>query len=299
MLTPEQKEIRRSGLGGSDIAAICGLNQYKTPLDVYMDKIGEGKEVETNEAIDMGNRLEPVVADIYAERTGFTLREEPTIFHPSMPYMLANVDRIIVEDNAVLEIKTTNSRNEGLWGEEGTDQIPMAYLLQCAHYALITDAPYVDIAVLIGGLKFKIYKYNRNAELEYKIIQKASQFWNNNVVKRIPPEPINAKDTTKWWTTRKIPKNGKVATTDIINCLEQFKAIKSEKSLIEKKEEEYKEMLQMYMNDSESLLDTEGNVLAQFKLYERNSVDTKKLKEINPELYNSMLKTSCYRQLKV
>jgi putative phage-type endonuclease len=299
MLTIEQKEIRRSGLGGSDIAAICGLNQYKTPLDVYMDKIGEGKEIELNEAIDMGNRLEPVVADIYAEKTGKTLKEVPTIFHPSMPYMLANVDRMIVEDNAVLEIKTTNSRNEHLWGSEGSDEIPMAYLLQCAHYALITDAPYVDIAVLIGGYNFKMYKYNRNAELEYKIIQKAAQFWNDNVVKRIPPNPINAKDTAKWWSTRTTSKNAKVATTDIIACIEQFKTIKSEKSLFEKKEEEYKEMIQMFMNDSEILIDEEGNVLAQFKAYERNSVDTKKLKETNPELYNTILKTSCYRQLRI
>jgi putative phage-type endonuclease len=92
-LTPEQLELRRSGIGGSDIAAILGLSPYATPLDVFRSKV-ENYVQSDSWAFRRGRLLEPVVAQIYAEETGAMLREVGTLRHPDRSIVLATPDRI-------------------------------------------------------------------------------------------------------------------------------------------------------------------------------------------------------------
>ena len=35
----EWLRLRRTGIGGSDAGAVCGLNLYSSPMKVYQDKI--------------------------------------------------------------------------------------------------------------------------------------------------------------------------------------------------------------------------------------------------------------------
>lgn len=296
MLTADQKEMRKKGLGGSDMGAICGFNSYKTPLDVYRDKLGLSEEEEENEAMYMGNKLEPVVADIYAEKTGKRLCEKPTLFHPDFSYLLANVDRMIEEDHAVLEIKTTSSFKKKEWGEEGTDKMPLSYLVQCAHYALISDASYVDLALLIGGNEFRIYRYNRNAPLERKLVEKATHFWTHHILKQIPPEPLTAQDTARWWPDHK-PSLTKIADAGLLEKLETFKELKEQIATLTKDHDSLKEDLQLYIGNHELLSTLEGVPLIHYKPLERTTVNAQKLKKDHPSIYNQVCKTTLYRRL--
>lgn len=180
---------RKQYLGGSDLGALIGESKWKTAVDVYLDKISEEINLDDpSEAARWGNILEPVVAEEYARKTGFEVEITPEpIRHPKYSYLAANIDRWADGKKHILECKTARFISKE-WGEQYTDQIPSSYLCQVAWYAAICNVPKVDIAVLFGGQEFRIYTYERNTEFEDKLIRIADNFWNNNVLKRIPPE---------------------------------------------------------------------------------------------------------------
>jgi putative phage-type endonuclease len=198
MINEQILRERKTGIGGSDVAAILGLSRWRTPLDVYLDKTSEELvEQSESEAMYWGNRLEGIVAEEYATRTTVELTEPTEIFrHREHGFLLANPDRLIKVDDGVgiLECKTCSAYKASEWGDEGTDQIPTEYLLQVAHYRLVLDAKFVDIAVLIGGNDFRTYRYMKNQRLESKILERLVNFWKENVEPCRPPEPKTRKD---------------------------------------------------------------------------------------------------------
>ena len=70
----EWLKARQTGIGGSDVAAILGLSKWKTPLDVYNDKIADTPSEESNPSIEWGNRLEPVIRQKYSDVTGLSVK---------------------------------------------------------------------------------------------------------------------------------------------------------------------------------------------------------------------------------
>lgn len=147
---------RRKGIGGSDAAAIAGLNKWKSPVAVYLEKIGQAPEENvSSEAAYWGTVLEDVVAQEFSKRTGLKVRRRNAILqHPEHSFMLANVDRLIVGEKAGLECKTASEYLKEEWKD---DEVPAQYLIQCQHYMAVTGYDAWWIAVLIGGNKF-IYK---------------------------------------------------------------------------------------------------------------------------------------------
>lgn len=178
-------EWRRKGLGGSDVSAICNMNRYRSPRAVYLDKIGELPELEDNESMYWGRELEDVVAREFAKRTGLKVRRENQMLqHPQHDFMLANVDRLIVGENAGLECKTASEYAKDDWQGE---TVPKEYALQCHHYMACTGADRWYVAVLIGGNKFEWRVIERDDVIINSLIEIESGFWNNHVIPRIPP----------------------------------------------------------------------------------------------------------------
>lgn len=188
----EWLSLRRRGIGGSDVAAILGLSKWRTPLDVYRDKIGEGAEQPDSPAMEWGRRLEPVIREKYAEATGLSVdKPDLMLISGEHPYMIADLDGIC-SDGRLLEIKTARS-GDG-WGEPGTDEIPEYYMTQAQHYMAVTGTERCDVAVLIGATDFRIYCAERDQELIDMLIQAEAAFWLTHVVARVPPAPTTAAD---------------------------------------------------------------------------------------------------------
>ena len=276
---------RKNYLGGSDLGAICGLNPYRTALDVYLDKTSDDIEEDTNSAMRWGTLLEDVVAKEYAEVTGQTIGIEPnTIYHPSIKFLAANIDRWVGNKKYVLECKTAGFTKAKDWGDSGTDQIPESYLVQVAYYAAICDVPKVDIAVLIGGQDFRIYTYNRNKELEEKLIKIACNFWHNHIEKRIPPKCVSTRDTFNLFPQSNYHEI--VAEDNIVKKWEELKAAKEEEIRIADTIEKLKVEIQEFMRDYDVLIDNQGNVIATWKnTAPRSFFDLKRFKDEAKEMY--------------
>jgi putative phage-type endonuclease len=301
MISEEILRQRKTGLGSSDIAAILGISKYKSPLDVYLDKMGDSAENISNELIYWGNRMEPIIAEEYSRRKGVELIEPTEIVrHHKKDFLIANVDRLTVDGSGIIECKTASAFIASTWGEEGTDQVPDAYLLQVAHQSKVYESRgirFVDIAVLIGGNDFRIHRYTPNKELEDRIESAATSFWNDHVLKKIPPAPRTEKDLKTLYPQDNM--NDAVADNDAINVLNNLKNIRHEIELLSKKEEEYKNHVKILMANASRLVDDTGRKLATWTTQNTQRFDSTTFKKSYPEMYNDFCKTTESRVLRI
>lgn len=287
MNTYSSKEVRMSGIGGSDIAAIAGLSKWSTPLKVYLEKIGELDFPEENKFMRWGKKMEPLLIEEYTEKTGKKVESHPIKYDSSYPFLFAHIDGLI-EDGGILECKTASFSKE--WGAEGSDDIPKAYLLQCAHYARVFDASYVDIAVLIGGNTFRVYRYNRNLHLENNILEIATNFWKNHVLKRIPPDPKNKEDIHHILKKSLSEHMGeKLITDDMLQILEEIQSGNKTISHLKITNEELKEQLVTFLESDHYFVDKSGKRLCSYKTIIKPVFDNKSFKEKHPDLYKQFL----------
>jgi putative phage-type endonuclease len=193
--TPEE---RRTGLGGSDAAAALGLSPWRSPFDLWEEKVGQAPPVEQNEPMLWGKLLEDIIRGEYARRTGYEVRyRQDMIRHPVRAWQFAHLDGEVGQDGRrILEVKS--ARMPFGWGEPETDEIPLPYLVQVHHSLMVTAAEVCDVAVLIGGSDFRIYQVRRDIEIEQQLIEGEAAFW-DSVTQGVPPAPKTLEDAVKRW----------------------------------------------------------------------------------------------------
>lgn len=277
---------RKNYIGGSDIAAILGLSQYRSAIDVYLDKLSPETDNNMSEAAKWGILLEDTVAKVYEQKTDLKVELEPNvIYHPEHKFLAANIDRWVDDKKYILECKTTSFMNSKGWGEQYTDQVPESYLCQVAHYAAICDVPKIDIAVLIGGQDFRIYTYNRNKEFEDKIIKIACNFWNNHVLKGIPPEARSIEDISVLY-----PRSSSLtvkADNEISQKVTTLKALKGEEKRISEGIKKLQFEIQNFMKNADVLVDSYGNYLITWKnTVPRFAFNLKLLQKEHSDIYD-------------
>lgn len=188
--------IRNRGIGSSDAAAAVGLSPYKCRLSLWLEKTRrkEPDDLSEKEAVFWGTVLEPVLAQVYAERTGWHVRRVNAVLqHPEHSFLLANLDREVVrtpDGSGVLEIKTASYHSAPQW----EDGIPIAYQCQVLHQLAVTGHAWADVAVLIGGQDFRIYRVLRDDDKIADLIERESQFW-QAVESDTQPEPDGSDDS--------------------------------------------------------------------------------------------------------
>ena len=191
MLTDKQRLNRRNGLGASDSPIIMGYSSYKTPYQLYLEKTGLIEvEDEVTEQQYWGNEIEPLILKRFSEENGVEITYPDTIYHGDHRFIFCNLDGWIPSENAVIEVKCANSFQRKEWDMALTDGIPLTYLIQIAKQCAITNASKGYCAVLIGGMEYKQFIYERDKSLEDLIIKSDIDFW-HCVENRIEPAPIS------------------------------------------------------------------------------------------------------------
>ena len=194
-LTPEQIEVRRTGVGASDLAAIVGLSPYKSPVRVALEKWGEDGPQEESEAQYWGNMLEDDLAARYFEKHPDRMVTTCDMQrHPERGWMICSPDRIVHcgGESWPLELKTAASYPQvKRWGKKG-DEVPEEYNLQCRWQMAVLDVDRCDLAVLLAGyqgLEYREFTLTRDMALEARLIEIAEDFWFNYVQKHLSPPP--------------------------------------------------------------------------------------------------------------
>ena len=171
----EWLEHRRNTIGGSDASAILGMNAYSSPYSVWAEKLGKLPPKEDNEAMRIGRDLEAYVAQRFTEKTGKKVRRENNIlWNPDYPFAHANVDRMIIGEDAGLECKTTSSLNMKNF-KNGA--FPDTYYVQCVHYMMVTGCKKWYLAVLVLNKDFMVFEIERDEEEIEALAKSESEFW--------------------------------------------------------------------------------------------------------------------------
>ena len=192
---------RKKGIGSSDAPVAIGVSPYKSPLALWLEKTGrqQPEDLSTKEAVFWGTTLEPILAAVYAQRTQKKVRRVNQILqHPEHPYLLANLDRAI-EGDGLLEIKTAGLRSERQWGEG----VPFPYQVQVLHQLAVTGKAWADVAVLIGGQEFRIYRVERDEARIATLIALERRFW--QYVTDDQPPPVDGSESSNKALTQLYP----------------------------------------------------------------------------------------------
>lgn len=298
----EWLELRKLGITGTDLGGITGISKYSSPIKVYLDKIGELEPTEDNEVMYWGRVMEDVIAKEFKNRnTNLKVQKVNVILkHQEYEWALGNIDRLIRNEKGqrgILEIKTVSEYIKGAW--EG-EEVPPQYMVQLQWYMFVTGVDYGYFAALIGGNKY-VQKYvKRDNELIEILKSSAENFWLNNVLKKNPPI-IDGSEASSELLKRIYPNSVKGSqielpqdANELIEKIEQFKSKQNEiKESISECENRLKDML------GENEVGICGDRKVTWKTYSRTSVDTKKLKKENLDVYEKYCKTSSYRKFDI
>lgn len=271
-LSPEQIATRRTGVTSTDASAIVGLNPYKSALEVYAAKVGEGRAVEDNEAMWWGRALEPVLAARYAEpNPGAELTEPGTMQSASEPWMLATPDRLVytgagpvgIADYG-LELKTAFAAEQvKRWGS-AEDSMPWEYIVQCQWCMAVTGLKRWDVAVLLGtyhGMDYREYTLHYDdgrimTHPEKGVIARCRHFWFENVQKGIPPEPDGSPSAQAAIASMYPRVEADVVlavSSEEIDALEDYQGALMDKRLAERNEAGARQALELLIGDREGM----------------------------------------------
>lgn len=189
-------EARKHGLGGSDASAVMGMNPYRTPLLVWMEKTGRmiPEDISDVPAVYWGSILEDVVAAEFAKRhpDWKVKRKNALLRSVEHPFMTASLDRVVTDEKSrrgILECKTAGAHRKADWD----GGVPDYYLPQPIHYLAVTGFDFYAVAVLIGGQDYREYIYERDDEDIKLLIKCEGVFW-QMVQDDVMPMPTASED---------------------------------------------------------------------------------------------------------
>lgn len=306
---PDMKPIAK-GIGGSDIATIVGMNKHESVWDVWAKLTGRKERFQGNVATTTGTELEPWVADVYRKKHNVSL------VGPIAPliegYVRRSPDRLILEKNAILEVKTSLSYGaRNIWGDEseGVEAVPDMYNCQVRWYmaspydlravntyddflaleshALIhgpTWTPeYTDIAVFMTGPEHRYYRIHHDQEISDTLLEEADKFWRHHVLKDIEPPPDGSKAAAKHLTERFKETTEHIKKPDATTqkLIDEYRKLSLLNKRIEKAMAKRKQNIQLCIGEDRGLGGSFGKITWYTQARKSFSKDT---------LYQSLMK---------
>lgn len=314
---PEWLTARRKGIGGSDAAAILGLDPFKTPLAVYLDKRGELVDDSDSEAAEWGNRLEPFVAEaavdrINAERDQQDLppvkarRRRAILRHPSIEFMVANIDREILghEDGpAILEAKTTGYWSARQWEDDRDPDgptLPDRYHVQTQHYLAVMGRAHAWLAVLVAGQRLVVEHVTRDQALIDALLEVEARFWQQVVDGNPPPATADDAERLKVLYPDAKPGSRIVLPGEVDDLLADYRAANAaEKAAKQRKEAAGAQIKQLLGDAEEGVLPGSDRWAVRCPVITANRLDGKALREAHPDIADEFTKPSTHRRLTV
>lgn len=260
----EWLEKKRHGIGGSEISVLMGVNRYKTPYQLWLEKTNRSPPPEENKYMLAGRLMEPVIEELFQRQVPVKIApqsaENILYVHPKYPYILGTPDRIYTENEQVGILEFKNTR------QIITPEImPKSWFCQVQWYMALTGYEHAYVAWLVQGVDLYYQKFEFDEILFKHMIQIATEFW-SFVEKDIPPPEYHSgdlelrnehhfRDVTKMIT----------ATEETSNLINRLKEIRVQASALKHEEERIVEVLKMIIKYDSGIQDSDGNVLVTWK----------------------------------
>jgi predicted phage-related endonuclease len=277
---PIDAAIRSKGIGGSEIAAILGLDPRRDAFSVYAVKLGLVRRAPPNERMEAGKFLEQGISRWYASRTKQQVSWcDQTLVHPTRDWQVYSPDAFVGIDGPYepwaggLDCKNVAWDQSDKWGEPGTDAVPDSIHLQCQWYCSAADLPWWDVAACFGGNDLDIYRVHRDSEIETILLDEAEKFWRNHILARVPPR-AGPSQATREALSQIYPKNTanlRIASPEEAAIMAELKLAKEAAKEAGTRESEAENRAKQAIGDSEGLLNGPWKVTWK---KERDSIGT-------------------------
>lgn len=291
---------RKLGIGGSDASVVCGINRYRSPVELWMNKTGQLPDEEAGEAAYWGTQLESLVRAEFSKRTGVEVRLVKQLLQSEeQPFMLANLDGACTHPDlgpCVFEAKTASAYKSGEWE---ADAIPDAYLLQVQHYMAVTGYRGAYIAVLIGGNTFKWKLIQRDDELISMLIRLEADFWRH--VQSGTPPPLDGSDASaaflRTFFPGSVPGSQVALPAQAADLVAQYRSFSEQAERAAEKKQEAENLLKQMLGENE--MGTAGDSIVTWKTVSQERLDAKTLKAEHPALFKKYANPVSYRRFSI
>lgn len=277
----EWLSLRRHFIGGSDAGAVVGLNPYKSAYTLWAEKTGKVPEFEGNLITEVGSYLEDFVAKLFEKESGKKVRRKNRMLvNDEYPFACADVDRVIVGENAILECKTTNSFPAMKKFKNG--EYPESWYCQMTHYLAVGGFDKAYLAVLIGCREFKIFELDRDEDEIKALMSAEADFW-DKVEKNIPPSVDGAESTSETLTTLFPESNDNIVNLMAYEAdLKQYMTYTSLIKDMENKRDEVGNRIKAFLGESGG--GESNGFRVSWKSQTRKTFDSKRFAKENPNV---------------
>lgn len=301
-------QVRKSGIGGSDVAACMSLSPWKSPLELWQEKTSEEAPPRTdNEAMLWGRIMEPIITQEFMRRTGLSVKPMRSMLkHPLFP-MLADLDGIIEDPKrgpGVFEVKTASAFKQSEWSfkqsEWAENRCPDMYYLQVQHYLEVTGLSYAVIVVLIGGNSLSWLTIEPDRELIENMVELERGFW-RHVETRTPP-PIDGSESASSLLSRLYPSSSNVTPMilpqEADSWITDWQQAKTDEDAAADRKRLAENRLKEVLQDHEKATSPSGH-LVTWKTITANKLDTARLKKEEPAITERYTTTATSRRFSV
>lgn len=278
---------RKKGVGASESAAALGISKYKTPTDVFIEKTQDTPPLQFNWNIERGKAMERLLRAHFNRTYGQATTEVAGVHAmEECPIVMASFDAITAD--AVIDFKSTTNR--AAWGEPGTDEAPVEYIIQIQQQMMVSGREQGYIGVEFFGREPAYYLFRKDAELQERIKEGLVAFW-GCVERGTPPEPKTVEEAVRYY--KPIPGATLEADDELLSKYHSLLSTRAMVKEYEGMERALVEELRMTLlkAGAEALVDATGQALLTHKPFKgREGVDSAALKAMFPDVWNKVRK---------
>lgn len=286
-------EARRLGVGASEIAVLFGLSPWQTLEELWHEKVNGCSYEPGSELFHFGHEMEPLIAKEFARRNDCEVDDPPeAIMIGEKPFYRASLDRVVLEDGvpvAALELKNLNESRHSEYEVAGPS---IGYLLQLQYQMMVAELDYGYLACLFGGQKFRAWRVLASPSVQREIRARVDQFWECVETKTPPPAVLGSKTVSKNDEHVLV-----LSDPEWERKFEEIEQLRTQKAKIEKQEKVLKQQIKECMGDHQSV--QAGQMMAAVTTSSRRSLDSKRLKEEQPQLVEGYMRENEVKFIRV
>ena len=244
LFSEEQMKARRKTLGASEIAAVCGLDPFRGPWDVWADKLGMEIREEFAES-DMGHLFERPLLEHYSRKTGVALTYPSTLIHPLHKWISATPDGLAVD--RVVQVKVVGANMAYKWD----GGVPQYVVCQVQWEMFVTGLPLAVVVACVGGTDYRALDVPADPEIQQSLFEIGRAFWESHVLTGAPPDPDASEACRNALSARYRKLSGEMvpATRELVELAYQHKRLGKQAKALEEERDAIGNTLRLAIGD--------------------------------------------------